>query len=652
MGMRAALVSGMVLAVVFFGGAPASEAQQPPPAPRAPAGQGGAIGGVQRPNRPPQPQGQRPVRDPRQPPAEGTATVRGRVVDAATGAAIPRAKVRNNGGRDNRGARVVTTDAEGVFTLTKVPAGSLFLTVEKAAYMPAMYPERRRTMRAGALMVADGQTIDNISIPMHRGSAITGRIVDAFGDPAENVTLQVMPVPKSSSASSFNRGFGRTFQGSNDIGEYRISRVEPGQYYLMATPQRRGPNMEDNANALARTFYPGVASVEQAQPLTVERGQSLSGVDFQMLETTLTRVSGFVVTSKGGPATRGHVSVRSTTGIKGMPSGFGFSQEGGSGIQNGTFELTLQPGEYVIEAMASADDGPSMNSSEMDRGQVKLMVGGEAMSGVTIVTGRGGTLSGRFVFKGSSPPPTNFQGFNIGMTGPNGTMGDDCRAFNRPAVNADGTFTAENVWGTCQVRGGGMTKGWTFEAVMHSGNDITNRAIEFDAGRSISGVEIVYSDRVGEIAVTVSDERGTPTQDYVAIAFPVEKEKWGDQRFMRFQVRSASMNTGSGPSGPAGGQAAFDGSRVVTSVSLVPQGSAYGGMVNSSFSGPVGMTGTGGSFSTLLAGDYFAVALEDAAAEDLRDPEYLERLAQIATRVSVTAGGTDSVQLRRAPPPN
>jgi hypothetical protein len=230
-------------------------------------------------------------------------------------------------------------------------------------------------------------------------------------------------------------------------------------------------------------------------------------------------------------------------------------------------------------------------------------------------------------------------------------MGNDCQASGRPTVNADGTFTAENVWGTCQVRGGGMMKGWTFEAVMHSGNDITNRSIEFGAGRSISGVEIVYTDRVGDLAVTVSDDRGSPTLDYVAIAFPVEKEKWADQRFMRFQVRSAPTNTSGGPSGPTAGAAALDGSRVMPSVSLVPQG-PYGGMVNSSFSGPVGITGSGsGSFSTLLAGDYFAVALDDAAAEDLRDPEYLERLAQIATRVSITAGGTESVQLRRVPPP-
>ena len=60
---------------------------------------------------------------------------------------------------------------------------------------------------------------------------------------------------------------------------------------------------------------------------------------------------------------------------------------------------------------------------------------------------------------------------------------------------------------------------------------------------------------------------------------------------------------------------------------------------------------SGEPLRNLLAGDYFAVAVEDAASEDLRDPEYLERLSQIATRVTVTPGGAQSVQLRRVKAP-
>ena len=44
----------------------------------------------------------------------------------------------------------------------------------------------------------------------------------------------------------------------------------------------------------------------------------------------------------------------------GMPDG------GGAGIdQNGTFELMLQPGEYILEAMApQGDEGPRMGRFE------------------------------------------------------------------------------------------------------------------------------------------------------------------------------------------------------------------------------------------------------------------------------------------------
>jgi hypothetical protein len=627
--MRAALVTGMMAAVVFFGGAPVKAQEQ---VPRRPAG---AVGGVQRPD-PTTGQPRRPVRDPRQPAAEGTATIRGRVVDGATGAAIPRAKVRT-ANRDQRTARVATTDAEGVFTLSRVTPGPLTLMVEKAAYLQASYPERRRTMRSSNLNVADGQTIDDITIPLFRGGAITGRIIDAYGDPVENVMVQAIPVAQNNRSLPSNRFGIRSFQGSNDIGEFRVSRLEPGQYYLLASPQRRPDSHEEGSNAPGRTYYPGVASIDQAQPITLERGTSVAGIDFQMTETTLTKVTGFVLNAKGGPAKGGHVSARATNATKGMPPGMGgfMGDGGGSGIdQNGAFELMLQPGEYIIEGMAQGEDGRRQGSFEMDRGSVRLVVAGEAISGVTIATGQGGTVSGRFVFKGSSAPPTSFGGFNIGFSGPNGMTSEDCRAFNRPTVNPDGTFSAENMWGTCTIRGGGMAKGWTFEAVMHNGNDITNRAIEFGAGRSISGIEIIYSDRVGDITLTVADERGAPSEDYVAIVFPVEKERWSDQRFLRTQVMSRKTNL------PPNAAPGYTNTRISSS-SIDPTP-----MVSSEVFG----VGTG-SIRNILAGDYFAIAVDDAAFEDLRDPEYLERLAQMATRVTLTPGGAQAVQLRRVKAP-
>jgi hypothetical protein len=641
MRMRAAMVTGMVAAVVFSFGAPvqaqdqAQDQVQVQQRPQRPAAPGGATRPGPAPGQP-----RRPVRDPRQPPAEGTATVRGRVVDGLTGQALPRAKVRMNG-RDPRSSRVATTDAEGGFTLTKVPAGPLMLQAEKATYLPGSFPDRRRTMRASSVNLAEGQTVDNVTIPLFRGGAISGRVIDAYGDPVENASVQAVFVPPPSRSGASARGAMRSSQSTNDIGEFRLGRLEPGQYYLLVMPERRGWNSPDDlSTAPGRTWYPGVASIDQAQAITLERGASFAGADFQMLETTLTKVTGFVLNGKGAPAKNGHITARTTSATKGMPAGWGGGggpDAGGSGLdQNGNFDLLLQPGEYVLEAMApQGEDGGRQGRMEMDRGQVRLVVGGEAISGVTIVTGTGGTVSGRFVFKGTAPPPTSFAGFNVGFGGPNGAgMGEDCRAFTRPAVNPDGTFSVENMWGACVVRGGGAAKGWTFESVMHNGNDITNRPIEFTAGRSISGVEIVYSDRVADLTLTVADERGAPSEEYVAIVFPVDKERWGDQRFLRTQVMSPKTNLS--PNGPSG----YSQMRIASN-SIGPSA-----IVSSEMFG-----GGTGSIRGMLAGDYFALAIDDAALEDLRDPEYLERLSQMATRVSLSPGAAQSVQLRRVKAP-
>jgi Carboxypeptidase regulatory-like domain len=609
------LVAVMLAAVMFLGGAPASEAQQARPGPR------------------------RPVRDPRQLPATGTATIRGRVVDGITGAPIPRAKVRTSN-RDRQAARAATTDTEGVFTLTRVTSGALTLMVEKSTYIVASYPERRRTMRTAILQVSDGQTIDDIVIPMFRGGAITGRVIDAYGDPLENVVMQAVPVPQNGrSASSSNLRVTRAFQGTNDIGEFRIGRLEPGQYYLMAMPARRSDSLEDSPTVPGRTWYPGVSSIEQAQPITIERGGSTAGIDFQMLETTLTKVTGVLLTSKGLPSRGGHVSARAAGASKGLARAWGgYTEGGGAGVeQNGSFELLLQPGEYILEGNAThGEEAQRQGRYEVDRGQVKLMVSGESISGVTIATGAGGAVSGRFVFKGTSAPPTNFGGFNITIAEPNGVAGEDCRSYGRTTVNPDGTFSGENIWGTCQINGNGVAKGWTFEAVMHNGNDITNGVIEFGNGRSISGVEVVYTDRVGEISATVSDERGAPTEEYVTIVFPVDKQKWGDQRFVRTQTMTPRANAPQTNAAPG---------YTPTRVSATTYDPSTGLVSNEPFSAgamPI---------RNVLAGDYFAVAVDDVAFDDLRDPEYLERLSQMATRVSISPGETQTVQLRRVKAP-
>src|SRR4029453_97262 len=126
----------------------------------------------------------------------GTAVIRGRVVDGVTGDPIARARVRVMSGPSS--SSPVLTDAEGLFAVTGLPSGGTSLMVEKATYIPSRIPDAGNSTtvrtRMQPLMLRDGQVIDNLTIALFHGGAITGRILDAHGDPVENAQIRAARV--------------------------------------------------------------------------------------------------------------------------------------------------------------------------------------------------------------------------------------------------------------------------------------------------------------------------------------------------------------------------------------------------------------------------------------------------------------------------
>src|SRR5687768_4581831 len=99
---------------------------------------------------------QTPQRD-RPADATGTAAIRGRVLDAATGDPVRKVRVvaRATGAPTPRGA---TSDAEGRFELKEVPAGRFTLSASKPAYVTSTYGQTKPGDPGAPIEVADGQT--------------------------------------------------------------------------------------------------------------------------------------------------------------------------------------------------------------------------------------------------------------------------------------------------------------------------------------------------------------------------------------------------------------------------------------------------------------------------------------------------------------
>src|SRR5262249_59493958 len=97
-------------------------------------------------------------------------------------------------------------DTSGSFSFTNLPGGRYSLMATKPAYLMSSFPEPRSSLRnAPGLMLSDGQTLDNVTIPLYRGGVIFGHLVDAYGDPVESgVSVQVVRAPGSRPSRAFS----------------------------------------------------------------------------------------------------------------------------------------------------------------------------------------------------------------------------------------------------------------------------------------------------------------------------------------------------------------------------------------------------------------------------------------------------------------
>jgi hypothetical protein len=114
-------------------------------------------------------------------------------------------------------------------------------------------------------------------------------------------------------------------------------------------------------------------------------------------------------------------------------------------------------------------------------------------------------------------------------------------------VDAEGNFQITGVSGNVLFRAGPLPPGWIQKRVTFGGRDITDAALEVPLGDSLTGLEIVVSDRVTTLAGTVRNSRGELVTDYVLVVLPRHaKEGTSQLRFVgtarpdqqgRFQMR-------------------------------------------------------------------------------------------------------------------
>jgi hypothetical protein len=515
----------------------------------------------------------------------GSAILRGRVLAADTGQPLRRAQVRLTptgplaGGRP----RSTGTDGDGRYEFKELKAGRYTVNVSKGSYIALSYGQRRPNEPERSLEIRDGQVIEKLDFVLPRGGVLTGRILDEFGEPAEGVgvaAMQMRTIQDRSQMISTGR-----MAATNDLGEFRIVGLPPGQYFLSAN--MRGPiGLEsDDRTGYAPVFYPGTSSLGEAQRLAVAAGQTINDLTMVLIPTRTARVTGVVLDSQGHPMVNGNVLVVQRN------NGLGFVSMVGAVKPNGSFSLSgLAPGEYVLSASMPAGFGDESANAQ-------VTVDGQDIDGLQLFATKPAMLSGRVVFADAvaaqalHPPAIMLAAL---PRDPDPSFGG---ARGPVRVNDDGTFAITSRPGAIRLAVASSPPDWTLKAVRFHGVDVTDAGFEARGNEDISGLEVELTNRLTSVSGLVTNVRGESVPEYFAIVFPQQREKWGGVAGRYFRT----------------GRPDRDGRYTV---------------------------------SGLPAGDYFAIAVDAIDPAEASSAEFLERASSRAVRFSLGDAEMKSLDLK------
>ena len=450
----------------------------------------------------------------------GKASIEGSVLDAVTHEPVKKASVMLNGGA---GLSAVT-DASGHFAFRQLAAGRYNLFVQNDKY-PAVQDSIEGNQQLAVSLAADEQKQD-ITVSLTPGASVRGRIVDDEGNPMSGCNAMAMQLR--------DVGVGRTLQQngssqSDEKGEYRISNLPRGKYYIQARcfktipmPHafvRRDALMDVPRLTYEPLFYPGAPDPMSAAKVQAAPGADISGIDFKMVPARGITIRGHV-----GSASDRMIQITLTPKDPLMRD----SRTQGLRVNASTGEFRIQnvlPGSYDLFA-------ETLDEQRSDIAKASVQVGDAPLDPIELTLAAAPTVSGTISIEGDT---------NLPMTNGDVLMSpiDGRPMRQRPPqghVQSDGTFVINSVTpGRWRVSLGGV-QGY-IRSIQQGGQEALPWDLEI--GSSPSQLKILVGNKYAKVEATLSAST-TSTEQVAGMLWAAN----GDPNFLQnFSMNAQNPNT-------------------------------------------------------------------------------------------------------------
>lgn len=452
------------------------------------------------------------------------ASIAGRILDS-TGAPVKRAVVTVEGEGENARREKAMTGDDGSFAIRDLPKGRYWISAEKNGYLRGSYRGRTAGGFGDPVILGDDTAKSGVDITLPRQGVISGRVLDEAGEPAERVMVQAIPLRRSGTGNGIS-GVAST----NDLGEFRIAKLSPGSYRLLAS---RGPDRGEllvdrqpgkPATAEASTYFPGTTEMTSASLIKVNPGEERTGAEIRLQRSTVVRVAGRVAGEVlGGRGAR--VSIRSNNDTGGGRGGFmgGGGNDGGIG-PDGSFEFrNVRPGEYVLTVTSMDRGGPKT------LGKQTVAVGQQDVTGVSVNAAAAPKIDGRV--RADGEPPFAFGKLEVSLQGSGG--GRDFGPPGNAKTDDNGVFSFAAVSRERQTLNVKTPAGVIVKSVYAAGQPLPGLNIDFSV---ITGpLEIVLSNKPAVITGTI--EGMNPDSPRVTVWAVPDGEPFTVERWSTKKVR-------------------------------------------------------------------------------------------------------------------